>query len=185
MVDALKSLDLFFTQLAASCHVDLMPGSLDPSNFSLPQQPLLSSLFPTARKYNTFELRTNPAWIQVDTLNILVTSGQNLHDFQKYASTPHPIDFLERSLQWRSVAPTAPDTLSCYPFLTDDPFIITHCPHIYFAGNQKEFATKLVHGPEGQKVRLVLVPSFKESGQVVLVNTQTLECHTVNFLPKS
>lgn len=53
---------------------------------------------------------------------------------------------LEATLQWRHIAPTAPDTLTCYPFTDDDPFIVTDCPHVYFVGNQPEYATKLMTG---------------------------------------
>ena len=43
---------------------------------------------------------------------------------------------MERSLQWRHLAPTAPDTLPCYPFCDTDPFVLGECPHVYFVGNQ-------------------------------------------------
>lgn len=36
-------------------------------------------------------------------------------------------------------------------------------------------------GPEGQEVRIVLVPRFLDSGCVVLVNTATLEAKTVQM----
>lgn len=35
-----------------------------------------------------------------------------------------PIDVLTNTLYWRHMAPTAPDTLSCYPFSELDPFVI-------------------------------------------------------------
>lgn len=49
------------------------------------------------------------------------------------------------------------------------------CPHLYFVGNQPEFGTRMIHGPEGQRVRLVAVPSFVESKEVVLVDMETLD----------
>jgi DNA polymerase delta subunit 2 len=49
-------------------------------------------------------------------------------------------------LQWRHLCPTAPDTLTCYPFGADDPFVLQQCPHIMFAGNQPEFDTRLMEG---------------------------------------
>lgn len=36
-------------------------------------------------------------------------------------------------------------------------------------------------GPEKQKVRVVLVPSFAETGDIALVNLSTLECKSVHF----
>jgi hypothetical protein len=52
-------------------------------------------------------------------------------------------------LQWRHLCPTAPDTLTCYPFGADDPFVLQQCPHIMFAGNQPEFDTRLMEGEPG------------------------------------
>ena len=34
-------------------------------------------------------------------------------------------------------------------------------------------------GPEGQKTRVVMVPSFSETGSIVLVNLGTLECSEI------
>lgn len=66
-----------------------------------------------------------------------------------------------RTLEWRHIAPTAPDTLckltlsqasssssrpGIYPFPDADPFIIHHRPHVYVIGNQPEFETALVGG---------------------------------------
>lgn len=36
-------------------------------------------------------------------------------------------------------------------------------------------------GPKGQKVRVILVPSFAETGIMVLVNLATLECSAVHI----
>lgn len=34
----------------------------------------------------------------------------------------------------------------CYPFIKNDPFILSETPHVYFVGNQPEFATELLKG---------------------------------------
>ena len=41
---------------------------------------------------------------------------------------------------------TAPDTLGCFPYVDKhkDPFVIQALPHVYFAGNQPAFQTKLL-----------------------------------------
>lgn len=101
---------------------------------------------------------------------------------------------MESQLRCRHLAPTAPDTLTCYPYTDADPFIVSTTPHIYFAGNQPEFATRLVSedvavGAQGRGgtgagkvvVRLVAVPSFARTGTLVLVNLRTLQCHPVKF----
>jgi DNA polymerase delta subunit 2 len=55
------------------------------------------------------------------------------------------------------------------------------CPHLYFVGCQPEFGTKVIEGPQGQTVRLVLVPSFAATREIVLVDTETLEVSKVKF----
>ena len=89
----------------------------------------------------------------------------------------------QQSLEFQHLAPTAPDTLGCYPFAdkSNDPFVIRECPHIYFAGNQPRFETTLLHGEDGQRVRIVMVPDFQIQHTCVLVNLDTLECRTMSF----
>lgn len=71
--------------------------------------------------------------------------------------------------------------VGCYPFSDRDPFILLKTPHVYFIGNQPKFETRLVEGPNQQRVRIVLVPKFCNTGEVVLVNTVTLEAKVVSF----
>jgi DNA polymerase delta subunit 2 len=68
-----------------------------------------------------------------------------------------------------------------YPFQDDDPLVMKTCPHLYFVGCQPEFATKVIHGLDGQSVRLVTVPSFARSKEVVLVDTETLEVERIKI----
>lgn len=88
---------------------------------------------------------------------------------------------MHQNLVHRHLCPTAPDTLSCYPFVDTDPFVLDAAPHLYFCGNQRKFATTVVHGDEGQVVTLLSVPSFVRSGAVAVVNLRTLECRPMHF----
>ncbi|KAK8563315.1 hypothetical protein V6N12_035465 [Hibiscus sabdariffa] len=75
-----KELDIQMTQIAANLPLDIMPGSSDPANFSLPQQPLNRCLFPGSATYNTFRSCTNPHCFELDNIRFLGTSGQNIDD---------------------------------------------------------------------------------------------------------
>ena len=90
---------------------------------------------------------------------------------------------LARSLEFQHLAPTAPDTLGCYPFedKPDDPFVVRTSPHIYFAGNQPRFEASFVEGPAGQRVRTIMVPDFQREHTCVLVSLDTLECKPLVF----
>lgn len=90
---------------------------------------------------------------------------------------------LKKTLEWGHVCPTAPDTLSCYPFSDTDPFVIEKdAPHVYFAGNQEKFESVLVEGEDKKfRTRVICVPSFQKTGEVVLVDTCSLEASVVSF----
>lgn len=50
----------------ASVPVDVMPGEFDPTNYTLPQQPLHPCMFPLATAYSTLQLVTNPYQATID-----------------------------------------------------------------------------------------------------------------------
>ncbi|KAL3465548.1 DNA polymerase alpha/epsilon subunit B-domain-containing protein [Aspergillus heterothallicus] len=106
---------------------------------------------------------------------------------------------MEAMLRWRCGVPTAPDTIWSYPFQTHDPFVMQACPHLFFTGNQPQFKTAIIEGYTPLKfgddtemggtdedtpvpfVRLVSIPKFRETGELVLVDTETLEVELVKF----
>jgi DNA polymerase II small subunit/DNA polymerase delta subunit B len=69
--------------------------------------------------------------------------------------------------------------ITCYPFQDDDPFVMTQCPHLFVVGSQPKLDRAVIEGPDGQMVRLIAVPRFSETGEVVLVGTETLEVERV------
>lgn len=181
-VDAIKSLDDALVQLSACVDVDVMSGEFDPANYILPQQPLHRCMFPQASKYETFTTVTNPYDFSMDGVRILGTSGQPLHDIMKYSTLEDPVEIMEKCLKWGHIAPTAPDTLGCYPYFEDDPFILDICPHIFFSGNQAQFKCNTIKGPSGQQILEVSVPRFCDTATCVLVNLKSLECQPLQFM---
>ncbi|KAJ8448137.1 hypothetical protein Cgig2_031861 [Carnegiea gigantea] len=169
LFEPIKELDISLTQIAAGVSLDLMPGANDPANFSLPQQSLNRCLFPGSSVYNTFRSCTNPHFFELDNIRFLGTSGQNIEDLEKYSEAKDKLEFMERTLRWRHIAPTAPNTLGCYPFTDRDPFVLESCPHVYFVGNQDKYESRLIDGPEGQVTQLICIPKFSETGVAVVV----------------
>lgn len=74
------------------------------------------------------------------------------------------------------------------------------CPHVFFAGNQPGFKTAIIESdspwrPNGadaemtdsndstpaQRVRLLSIPKFHETGELVLVDAETLETEVIKF----
>ncbi|WVZ07527.1 hypothetical protein V8G54_020873 [Vigna mungo] len=177
MSEPIRELDILLSQIAAGLPLDIMPGPSDPANFSLPQQSLHGCLFPGSSTYNTFRSCTNPHCFELDNVRFLGTSGQNVDDLDKYSDAKDKLEFMERTLRWRHLAPTAPNTLGCFPFTERDPFFIESCPHVYFVGNQDKFETRIIKGSEGQLVRLICVPKFSETGVAVMVSSKSCTLH--------
>lgn len=175
-------MDPLLAQLCESLRaVVVMPGAQDPCSAALPQQPLLRTLLPRSSVHDTLHLCTNPTWFSVHGRRILATSGQNIHDLLKYLpdeaqTTDAALNMAVSTLEWSHIAPTAPDTLWCYPFKATDALVIRAAPDLYIIGNQDAYATKLVHN-----VRLILVPSFARTHEVVVLDTETLEPHVMSF----
>ncbi len=165
-------LDSFLAELLPSIPITIMPGETDPANTSLPQQGVHPAMFPHARAYavhlagyesretNWFDGVTNPWEGDVEGWRWMGNSGQ-------------PVEFIFH------VSALAVDQANrctgCYPFQDRDQFVITECPHVFFVGNQPKFDTTVIEGHAGQSVRLIAVPKFYEKGEVVLVDTETLE----------
>ncbi|XP_029366812.1 DNA polymerase delta subunit 2 [Echeneis naucrates] len=180
-VEAIRLLDEMLLQLVASVPVDVMPGQYDPTNYTLPQQPLHRCMFPLSSVYPTLQLVSNPYQANIDGVRFLGTSGQNVSDIQRYSSMDRHLEILEETLRLRHLAPTAPDTLGCFPFYQNDPFILEECPHVYFSGSAPTFESKLIKGADGQDVLLVTVPEFSSTQTACLVNLRTLECEPISF----
>lgn len=180
-MEAVNSLDNFLSQLCALVEVDVMPGEHDPSNQILPQIQMHPCMFPNSSTYKSLNLVPNPYSCSLDNLNILGSSGQPVQHIIWYSENNSPIKALQKCLEWGHLAPTAPDTLGCYPYYKNDPFIIEKCPHVFFAGNQDEFATEIVTGDQGQKVRLISIPKFCKTFQAVLLNLKNLDCTSIIF----
>ncbi len=195
-------LDQFMSELLPSIPITIMAGEQDPANQSLPQQPIHPAMFPHSRAYSSsninepeveepgwFDSVTNPWDGDIEGWRFMGNSGQPVDDILKYVNMGGPdgkdaegrLEVMEAMLRWRSGAPTAPDTLWCYPFQERDQFVIEQSPHVFFVGNQPRFDTAAIEGSNGQQVRLIAIPNFHETGELVLLDTETLEPEIVHF----
>lgn len=202
-VDNIKEFDNFLQDLLPTIPITLMPGSNDPGEICLPQQPLHRAFLQKNKQYvggENLQSVTNPTWLESDSgLKLLGSSGQNIDDIKRYLTRDQINEIgeerlesvlLEYCLKWQNIAPSAPDTLYCYPFEDSDPFTLSETPHIFFAGNQDKFGWEKVYfneyGAETKdksklSITVVSIPRFSESGQLVLIDEETLECEAINF----
>ncbi|PIK51870.1 putative DNA polymerase delta subunit 2 [Apostichopus japonicus] len=180
-VEGVKELDDILTQLVSNVPVDIMPGEFDPTNGILPQQPLHKCMFPKANAYPTLNCVTNPYEADIAGCRVIGTSGQPVTDIYQFTTNEDRLEILEETLKTGHIAPTAPDTLPCYPFLKEDPFILSEMPHIYFAGNQTKFQSKLWEDESGQKCLLLTIPRFSQTQAGVLLNLRTMDATAVVF----
>ena len=182
----IRKLDNYLSLLSKSVYIDIMPGKKDVSNCLMPQQKLHKCLFPKSHENNSFNLVTNPYKFNINNISILGTDGQNIDDILMYTKGLSKIDCLQLTLQSNIIAPTAPDTLSCYPFKLNDPFLINESPHVYFTANSNKYDIKYMYNnnntsKKSQKMVLLSIPSFVKTKQIVLLNINKLECETIQF----
>ncbi|SMN18481.1 similar to Saccharomyces cerevisiae YJR006W POL31 DNA polymerase III (delta) subunit, essential for cell viability [Maudiozyma saulgeensis] len=215
VLKSLEDLGDFLANTLQTISVDIMPGPTDPSDKTLPQQPLNKALFKESlRPYfnhindEILNLVTNPYNFQINDIEILTTSGQNIDDIVKYIvpyleknsqetenedvdmdakkypedSIEHRLDLMECTMKWQNIIPTAPDTLGCYPYTKEDPFILEEWPHLYVISNQSRYARRDIKLDDGKTtVRMVTVPEFSQTGQIVLLNLKDLSTDVVNI----
>lgn len=151
----------------------------------LPQQPMHWCMFPKCAPYrkSTFRTVTNPYDCEVDGVSFVGTSGQNINNMRQFGQIDDSLALLQQTIESAHLAPTTPDSLGCFPYYDDDPFILLEdqCPHVYFAGNQPEYGSKVIAGRQGQSVLILAVPDFHNSETAVLVNLRTLKCEPISF----
>ncbi|GFU41062.1 DNA polymerase delta subunit 2 [Nephila pilipes] len=170
--ESVQVLDNFISQLASSVAVDIMPGEFDPASHLLPQKPLHICMFPKSSKYSTFKVVSNPYDATIDGVRFLGSSGQNIKDIRAYSNISDSLDIMQKTLDWAHMAPTAPDSLNCYPFRNEDPFVLSECPHVYFCGNAPKMDYKF---SENKSVMMVAIPKFLKTFCALMLNLRTLE----------
>lgn len=108
-------------------------------------------------RFESFKSAGNPWFGKVGDYIVLGTSGQPIEDIMKVSGVTDisPLTWLENTLIWRHMCPTAPDTLPSYPYYEKDLFIIKECPNIYFTGNMTKFETKLWKGEYISGIRYI------------------------------
>lgn len=91
------------------------------------------------------------------------------------------LELMEQCLRHGHIAPTVPDTLDGFPFQGRDPLVIEEIPHVFFAGNRPEVCDATVNFEDGQRTKLMTIPSFAHTKTAVLLNLRTLELHEQTF----
>lgn len=123
-----------------------------------------------------------------DGLEFLGTSGQNLHDIQLYTKLREedrsPAALLRLLVGARHLCPTAPDTLRCFPFREEDPFVINTAPEVLFAGCQPCYSEETIFQHKNSQesaVKVLSVPTFAKTRSIVLLDLTTLESYELKF----
>lgn len=187
------ALDQLLTDLCSAMPVHLLPGEKDPASVAIPQQPIHFALLPRAGRFDSLHRHTNPAWLRIGGKKLLGTAGQNIDDIFKYVQQADDgrLEMAARTLEWGHLAPTAPDTLWCYPFKSTDPFVLKERPDVMFVGNQPKYASAVYRydddeaeensqeNAQDKGCRVVLIPQFAKTKQVVLLNLASLETKLV------
>ena len=216
----IREFDTLLAQALMTVPIDLMPGSDDPGIFTLPQQPLHPCLLPQSTRFSSLSLVTNPYEVSLNGLLLTGHSGAPVADIARQTSinaqvaeqmqvdaagevsdvqiatqarqvaTKHYLQILHDTYKWGHMAPTAPDSLPCYPFASDrngealdDPFVLSakRMPHVLFSGNAPGFATDAGTTLDGHAYRVICVPRFGETGTAVLLDLDSLDVSLLEF----
>lgn len=113
----IHTLDVYLHSITTSLPVLLLPGSSDPTNLSIPQQPFRTGMFPKSSSVDSFVCGTNPSLGEVDGVEFLCSSGQNVDDVYKYVGEQGRLEIMEEMMKWGHFATTAPDTLCKFLFI--------------------------------------------------------------------
>ncbi|KAJ5108975.1 DNA polymerase alpha/epsilon subunit B [Penicillium angulare] len=135
-----------------------------------------------------------------DALRYLDFSDEDRDMSQESEDSEARMQVMEAMLRWRIGVPTAPDTIWTYPFTTVEPYVFEQSPHLFFTGCQPSFKTAVIQGDipvrldagdtemaddtaetSVPRVRLLAIPRFKETGELILVDSETLEVEVVRF----
>lgn len=107
----IETLDQFLSSVCSSVDLDLMPGVNDPTSILMPQQKQNRSIFRSTCRYTSFDTVTNPYQFDLDGMDIICTSGENVNDMFKYLDTVDRLEIAKQTLFCGHLAPTSPDTL--------------------------------------------------------------------------
>lgn len=130
--------------------------------------------------YSTYHPTSNPSIIEVNDVHLFGHSGEMIDNMMRFTKYDNVCDLMEQTLYWRHSMPSVADSLGCYPFYDNDPFIFSEIPHIYFVGNQKEFKSKIIEF-NSSKILLLSIPKFNETKTAVLVNIKNFNCTTIKL----
>lgn len=89
----------------------LLPGDTDPTNHSLPQQPLHPCLLSHATRLRSCRMATNPHHCLIGGRSVIGHAGQPVRDLARSTDDLDPLQLMKCTLEWGHMAPTAPDTL--------------------------------------------------------------------------
>ena len=177
LVEPMREADQFLSVLSRSVPIDIMPARTDPTSILLPYQPFHPCLLRKSCDGGNTVPVTSPFefTLQNDAITVLGTSGENLSELCDQTTISSLCDMLEALIRCNHLVPTAPDTLPCYSYKKDDPFILQKTPHLFFAGNAPQFETRLFTSTcevtgEFVSCRLVAIPKFETSPGVVIVD---------------
>ena len=160
-----------FLKGSRSKNIIVMPGQNDPCTIALPQQPY----HPVLLSKKSFILATNPSKFKADGLTFLCDAGESPVDITKTTSFSYHEAQIEL-LKWKHIAPTAPDQLPCVPVIEKDVLVMETTPHVFASGLAEKFEVTEYDG-----VIVISVPSFRKTGCVVELNTQTREVKEIQL----
>jgi hypothetical protein len=143
-------------------------------------------------------ITTSTIGMQIDSKSESPRQQHQLNEKEEETS----LDIMERMLEWKHLAPTAPSSLlSCCDAINNgfgsmDPFVMDRLPRIFVAGNQSHSACRYVRHSqcsfdettakrnEVETTLILSLSSFHKTGSVAIVDLDSLEVEWMQFKEK-
>lgn len=149
---------------ACKTRIVLLPGSRDPSPLRLPQLPYHKCLMK-----GNYELVTNPSRFRFGEQTFICGAGESPEDVANTTS----MSFHEAQkalLDYRHLAPTAPDDLPCVAVVEKDLLVLDELPNVFVCGLAPKFEVS-----EHRGVKVISVPAFSATKSAVFYDMESGE----------
>jgi len=168
IVSALDRADKFLATITSLTDTCILPSSGELSNSVLPSKPLHKVLFKKASEGHLMS-QSFPWRYIFGGLNVIHLPQLIFNKMLAYSNYENELDVMKHLIKVGHWAPLCPDIIPSIPFQDTDTLVIDQIPDVIWTVGEhfreERFEIK------GQKVLLLVVPSFSATSQFIILST--------------
>jgi DNA polymerase delta subunit 2 len=179
--NSLRNLDDLLCPIAKKYPLLVLPGPGDASDSFLPQRALPNFCLPRCKNTGRLTMLSNPAQFQLGGRSIAATDGYNIQTMLGLTKgLDSELDVLEQTLNAQHFAPNCPENCATFPFQKEDNLIMSQPCVLYACGGGKVLMSRVLRS-RSHDLKLLVVPKFSETREVVFLDLDTLESYCLGF----